>query len=115
MKNISSFTEALSVMLILLYVYFKTKNKSFLWGMIFMLFFAAVVIGVMKLYIPGVLGLAISGIAFVVAIIVIQIEDDKNGGKMYSDLNSILIVNKKNAFFWGFIIVLNLIGFLLDE
>ena len=115
MKNLFASTEALSGILILLYVYFRTKNKCFLWGLIFMLFFAIVLIGVKKLYIPGLLGLVISGIAFVVAIVLVEIEDEKNKGKGFADLNSILVMNKKNALFWGFIIVLNLIGFLLGE
>jgi hypothetical protein len=119
MKNLFAITEALSVMLISLYVYFKTKNKCFLWAIIFGLFFATILFGVKNLYIPGVLGLIISGIAFVVAIILIQIEDDKNKGRnkgtIYADLNSILVMNKKNALFWGVIIIMNLIGFLLGE
>lgn len=115
MKNLFAITEALSVMLILFFVYFKTKNKCFLWGVIFALFFAAVLFGVKNSYIPGVLGLVTSGIALVLAIIFVEIEDSKNKGKAWADLNSILVINKKNALFWGFVIVLNLIGFLLEE
>ena len=119
MKNLFAVTEVISLLLISIYVYFKTKNKCFLWAIMFGIFFATILFGVKNSYIPGVLGLIISGIAFVVAIILIQIEDDKNKernkGTIYADLNSILVINKKNVLFWGFIIVLNLIGFFLGE
>lgn len=114
MKNVLALTGALSVMLTFFYVYLKTKNKSFLWAVIFGLFFASILFGVKRFYIPGVLGLVISGIAFVVVIILIEIDDSKNKGKIWADLNSILIINMKNALFWGFIVVLNIVGFLLE-
>ena len=119
MKNVLAFTGALSVMLTFFYVYLKTKNKSFLWAVMFGIFFTTILFGVKNSYIPGMLGLIISGIIFIVAIILIQIEDDKNKekkkGTIFYDLNSILVINKKNALFWGFIIALNLVGFLLGE
>ncbi len=89
----------------------------------YFLYFVIVVIAFRILYpdipIPSptiqyMIALTLVGIPFLGLIILIAILHEKDEGKG-NNINLIFKINKNNILFWSFIIIFNLIGFILEN
>jgi len=58
--------------------------------------------------------LTMTGIPFLIMLLVIANEISKNREKSMENINSIFTMSRENIIFWGFIILLNLAGFILE-
>ncbi len=121
---IVDFTKILSLLAIAIYIYIKTKDKAVLWTLLYVLYFFVIVFGFKLLYpdipIPSptieyMIALMMCGIPFLIIMILVVIEAEKDRKKSAENIQSIYKINKSNLIFWGCIILLNLIAFLLDK
>jgi len=104
-------------------MYFKNKDKWILQGFFLITYCSMMFAGFRILYpsmpIPAptvqyMILLAITGIPFLIMLLVIANEISKNREKSMKSINSIFTMNSGNIIFWGFIILLNLAGFILE-
>jgi len=118
------FTKILSMLLIVAYIYKKTRDRIALWVFNFIVFLI-IAITFFRIYLPDVpLGsptieytilLVIIGIGFIVLVIKIGIEAEKRRDDIGKNINSIFQLSKDNIIFWTIIVLINLIAFLLDK
>jgi len=123
-KGTFAFTQVLSLLTILVYIYVRTKDKSTLWVLSYFLYFFVIVVGFKFLYpdipcpsptIEYTIALIMAGIPFLIMVILVGIEVEKDRKKAAENIASIYKIDKSNLIFWGCIILLNLIGFLLEK
>jgi hypothetical protein len=122
-KNVFTLTQLISGLAIVLFLYFKTKDKWILQGFLLLAYCSIMFAGFRILYpnmpIPAptiqyMILLTITGIPFLIMLLVIANEISKNREKSMASINSIFTMNRGNIIFWGIIILLNLVGFILD-
>lgn len=117
-------TQALSLTLIFLYIYIRTKDTIALVTLLYAVYFNIIMIGFKILYpdipIPSptiqyMIALTLVGIPFLAVFFAIVLIGEKNREKTFANINSIFKINKINILFWSFIIIFNLIGFILEN
>lgn len=122
-KNAFTLTQIISGLAIVLFIYFKTKDKCSLYGFLGFTYCFIMFSGFRFLYpnmpIPAptiqyMILLIITGIPFLIMLLVVANEAAKNRENSMENIQSIFIMNRGNIIFWGFIILLNLVGFILD-
>lgn len=118
------FAKILSMLLIIAYLYKKTKDRIALWVFNFALFLI-ISITLFRVIFPDIpfvsptieytVFLIVVGIAFIVLIIKIGIEAEKRRADIEKNISSIIQLSKDNIIFWTIIVLINLIAFLLDK
>ncbi len=118
------FVKMLSMLLIIIYLYKKTKDRIFLWVLIFALLLVSSTT-LFRIYFPDIqLGsptveytilLIGIGVAFIILVILIGIEAEKRRADIEKNIRSIIQLSKDNIIFWTTIILMNIIAFLLDR
>lgn len=123
---ISNIAELFSILLVLAYFYKKTKNKIPLWILRYSAFLIACIILFRKLFpeIPFVsptyeyMGfLFVTGVPFLILIVLIGIEVEKQRTMTTEDSKPIILfkATKENIIFWTVIVLINLAAFIVDK
>lgn len=117
-------SQLLSLLLIVFYIYRKNRDKIALWAFLYFFYLGVLAIS-FKLLFPDItipsptleytIALIMAGIPFIIVIVLIAVKAEKDRVKTAENINSIFTINKSNLIFWGCIILLNLIGFLLEK
>ncbi|MFH1674271.1 MAG: hypothetical protein ABIF87_12710 [Pseudomonadota bacterium] len=119
--------KGLSMLLIIAYLYWKTRDRICLWMLSYFAFLGGSVAVFRKLFpdIPFVsptieymVFLVIVGIPFLTLIVLMGVEIEKRRSKKTEkpplDFGALLALSKENIIFWAFIVLINLVAFLLE-
>ena len=124
----STYAELLSFLLIIAYLYRKTKERITLWVLSYILFLVSSAT-LFRVFFPNVpffsptleytIFLIIVGIPFLVLVVLIgaEIERRRTRGAVENkrSLSSIFKLSKDNIIFWTIIVLINLVAFLLEK
>ncbi len=124
LKMISAFVNLISLILILIYMYYKTRTRASLVRLLYP-FFLILSFCIHSYFFPhsplgrntpeNIVFLLITGISLFAMLIFEAVQYEKNGFTAYDSLSYILKPTKENIYFWLFIIFINFIAFLLEN
>ena len=123
LKDPLTLTQIISGIAIILFIYLKTKDKCSLYIFLLITYVLIMFSGFRFLYpnmpIPAptmqyMILLTITGIPSLITFVLIFIEAEKDRKKSAENIGSLFTMNRGNIIFWGFVIILNLVGFILD-
>lgn len=123
LKDLFTLTQIISGIAIIFFIYLKTKDRCSLYTFILITYCLIMFSSFRVLYphiptpsptIQYMTLLAITGIPFLIMLVIIGNEAEKNREKTMENIQSIFTMSRGNIIFWGIIILLNLTGFILE-
>ena len=118
------YSQLFSLLLILGYYSIKTKSKAFLWlfGYLVFLLISGKIFHILFPRIPFdsptpqyAVFLVIVGIPFLVMLVIVSMTLEKEKAEGKKDWKVILSLTRNNLIFWGVIILINLLAFIMGK